>query len=164
MVSEKVLKELNDQVGREIFSSYLYLSMASYFDSVDLPGFATWMKVQAKEELGHAMRIYNFIYDRGGKVELPGFEKPRCEWESPLEVFENAYEHEKFVTNNIYSILEIAKQEKDYATEEFLQWFVKEQVEEELQVDVIMKRLQKLGDSAVGMYMLDKELGKRKDD
>jgi len=161
MISEKVLKALNEQIGKEIFSSYLYLSMASYFDAIDLPGFAKWMKVQATEELGHAKKIYGFIYDRGGRVELPAIEKPKCEWESPLRAFEDAYGHEVFITKSIYSILDIAKEEKDYATKEFLQWFVKEQVEEELQVELIVKNLKKLGDSPIAIYMLDKELGNR---
>jgi len=161
MISEKVLKALNEQLGKEVFSSYLYLSMASYFDAIDLPGFAKWMKVQATEELGHAKKIYEFIYDRGGRVELPAIEKPKCEWESPLKVFESAYEHERFITKSINSIVETARDDKDYATEQFLQWFVKEQVEEELQVELIVKNLKKLGDSPIAIYMLDKELGGR---
>jgi len=120
------------------------------------------MKIQAKEELGHAKKLYEFIYDRGGRVELPAIEKPKCEWESPLRAFEDAYGHEVFITKSIYSILDIAKEEKDYATKEFLQWFVKEQVEEELQVELIVKNLKKLGDSNQLQYnMLDKELGNR---
>ena len=102
MISEKVLKALNEQLGKEVFSSYLYLSMASYFDAIDLPGFAKWMKVQATEELGHAKKIYEFIYDRGGRVELPAIEKPKCEWESPLRAFEDAYGHEVFITKSIF--------------------------------------------------------------
>ncbi len=161
MISERVVKALNEQIGKEVFSSYLYLSMASYFDSIDLPGFAKWMKVQASEELGHAKKIYEFVYDRGGRVELPAIEKPKCEWEFPLRAFEDAYEHEVFITKSIHSILDIAREEKDYATNEFLQWFVKEQVEEELQVELIVKNLKRLGDSPVAIYMLDKELGSR---
>lgn len=161
MIGEKVAKALNEQVGKELFSAYLYLSMASYFDSADLPGFANWMKIQAKEELGHAMRIYDFLYERGARVELPALEKPTNEWESPLKAFQAAYEHERFVTESINKILELAKKEKDYATEQFLQWFVNEQVEEEAQTDVIVRKLKKLSDSPVALYMLDKELGSR---
>jgi ferritin len=160
-MSEKVLKALNEQVGKEIFSAYLYLSMATYFDAMDLPGFAKWMKVQAKEELGHAMKIYDFLYERGSKVELPALEKPKSSWKSPLEAFEAAYEHEKSITKSINNILEIARKEKDYATEQFLAWFIKEQVEEEAQTDLIVRKLKKLQDSPTGLYMLDRELGSR---
>lgn len=161
MISEKVAKHLNEQLGKELFSSYLYLSMASYFDSIDLTGFASWMKVQAKEELGHAMRIYDFLYERGARVELPALEKPKSEWESPLSAFKAAYEHERFVTESINKLLELAKKEKDYATEQFLQWFIEEQVEEEAQTELVVRKLQRLGDSYIALYMLDKELGSR---
>lgn len=163
MLSENVLKALNEQVGREVYSAYLYLSMASYFDAQDLPGFAKWMKIQAKEELGHAMKIYEYIYERNGRVELPALEKPRCEWESPLKAFEQAVEHEKYITKSIYSILELARAENDHATANFLQWFVKEQVEEEAQVELIVRKLSKVGDSGIGLYMMDRELGSRED-
>ncbi|ABS61228.1 ferritin [Fervidobacterium nodosum] len=161
MISEKVLKALNEQVGKEIFSSYLYLSMATYFDSIDLLGFGKWMKVQAREELGHAMKIYEFIYERGGRVELPAIEKPQSNWESPLKAFEAAYNHERFITESINKIYSLAKEENDYATQEFLNWFVKEQVEEEAQTELILKKLQKLQDSPTALYMLDKEVGSR---
>lgn len=161
MISEKILRVLNEQVGKELYSAYLYLSMATYFDAEDLQGFARWMKVQAKEELGHAMKIYEYIYERGGRVELPALEKPRCRWDSPLEAFKQALEHERFITSSIHSILELARAENDHATANFIQWFVKEQVEEEAQVELIVKKLQKLGDSPVAIYMLDRELGSR---
>ncbi|MFN3691896.1 MAG: ferritin [Fervidobacterium sp.] len=161
MINEKVAKHLNEQLGKELYSSYLYLSMASYFDSIDLTGFANWMKLQAKEELGHAMKIYDFLYERGTRAELPALEKPKSEWESPLSAFKAAYEHERFITESINKLLELAKEEKDYATEQFLQWFIKEQVEEEAQTELIVRKLQKLGDSYVALYMLDKELGSR---
>uniref|UniRef100_A0A7C5VM64 Ferritin n=1 Tax=Fervidobacterium thailandense TaxID=1008305 RepID=A0A7C5VM64_9BACT len=161
MIPEKVLKILNEQVGKELYSAYLYLSMASYFDAEDLQGFAHWMKIQAKEELGHAMKIYEFIYERGGRVELPALEKPRCHWSSPLEAFKQALEHERFITSSIHNILELARTENDHPTANFIQWFVKEQVEEEAQVELIVKKLQKLGDSPTALYMLDKELGNR---
>lgn len=161
MIPEKVLRLLNEQVGKEIYSAYLYLSMASYFDAEDFQGFAHWMKVQAKEELGHAMKIYEFIYERGGRVELPALEKPTCHWNSPLEAFKQALEHERFITSSIHNILELARTENDHPTANFIQWFVKEQVEEEAQVELIVKKLQKLGDSPVALYMLDRELGNR---
>ncbi|ODN30692.1 ferritin [Fervidobacterium thailandense] len=161
MIPEKVLKVLNEQVGKELYSAYLYLSMATYFDAEDLQGFAHWMKVQAKEELGHAMKIYEYIYERGGRVELPALEKPRCQWDSPLEAFKQALEHERFITSSIHNILELARAENDHPTANFIQWFVKEQVEEEAQVEFIVRKLQKLGDSPVALYMLDKDLGNR---
>ncbi|WP_448375510.1 ferritin [Fervidobacterium sp.] len=160
-MSEKVFKSLNEQLGKEIFSSYLYLSMATYFDSIDLQGFARWMKIQAKEELGHAMKIYEFLYERSSRVELPALEKPKNTWNNPLEAFEAALEHEKLITKSINTIFELAKEEKDYATEQFLSWFIKEQVEEEAQTDLIVRKLKKLQDSPTGLYMLDRELGSR---
>lgn len=163
MLSGTLLKALNEQVGRELYSAYLYLSMASYFDAQDLPGFARWMKIQAREELGHAMKIYEYIYERNGRVELPALEKPRCEWESPLKAFEQTVEHERYITKNIYAILELAKAENDHATTNFLQWFVKEQVEEEAQVELIVRKLTKIGDSGLALYMIDKELGSREE-
>ena len=135
--------------------------MATYFDSIDLLGFGKWMKVQAREELGHAMKIYEFIYERGGRVELPAIEKPQSNWESPLKAFEAAYNHERFITESINKIYSLAKEENDYATQEFLNWFVKEQVEEEAQTELILKKLQKLQDSPTALYMLDKEAGSR---
>ncbi|MCX7654756.1 MAG: ferritin [Fervidobacterium sp.] len=161
MIGEKVYKMLNEQVGKELYSAYLYLSMAAYFDAIDLPGFAKWMKVQAKEEVGHAMKIYEFIYERGERVEFPTLEKPQPSWESPLKAFEAAYTHERFVTESINKIYECAKEENDYATEQFLHWFIKEQVEEEAQTELIVRKLRKLQDSPTGLYMLDKELGSR---
>ncbi|MGB9613937.1 MAG: ferritin [Fervidobacterium sp.] len=161
MIGEKVLNALNEQVGKEMFSAYLYLSMASYFDSIDLMGFGKWMKIQAKEELGHAMKLYEYIYGRGGRVELPALQKPQHLWESPLKAFEAAYHHERFITESINKIYELAKEEKDYATEQFLQWYIKEQVEEEAQTELIYRKLQKFQDSPMGLYMLDKEVGSR---
>lgn len=163
MIKETVLKVLNEQVGKEIYSAYLYLSMASYFDSVDLLGFAHWMKIQAKEELTHAMKIYDFIYERGGRVELPHIDKPKSSWDSPLNVFEEVLNHERNVTSSINNILELAIQEKDYATMNFLQWFIEEQVEEEAQAEQVLKKLQKLSESPISIYMLDKELGNRQE-
>ena len=121
IISKKVEKALNSQVNAELFSAYLYLSMSADFESKSLTGFAKWLKIQAKEEVEHAMKIYNYLLERGGKVELEKIEKPKTEWETPLEAFNDAYEHEKKVTSLIYGLVEIAQAEKDYATNEMLQ-------------------------------------------
>lgn len=158
MIGEKVLRILNEQVASELRSAYLYLSMATYFDAEDLPGLARWMKVQAKEELEHAMKIYEFIYDRGGRVELTAIDKPESRWRNPLEVFERALEHERDVTRRIHNILEVVREEKDHATEEFIRWFISEQVEEEAQLERIVRKFRRLGGDPVSVYMLDREL------
>ncbi len=161
MINEKVAKLLDEQVGKEIASAYLYLSMASYLDAEDLPGFAQWMKVQAKEELGHAMKIYHYLYERGARVTLPAIEQPKTEWKSVEELFEHTYEHERKVTESIHNIYTAAKEVNDYGTLEFLNWFVKEQIEEESNAEQILRKVRKLKDSSMGIYMLDRELGSR---
>ena len=134
-MKEKVLKELNDQMNREMFSSYLYLSMAAYFEAEGLGGFSAWMEEQAKEEWFHAMKFYNFIHERNGRVALQAIKEPKFEWKSPLDVFKEAYKHEQFITGHINDLVNLAIKEKDHATQIFLQWFVTEQVEEESSVD-----------------------------
>ena len=161
MLTETVEKALNEQINRELFSAYLYLSMAADFESKNLAGFAKWMKAQSAEELNHAMKLFNYVLERGGHVELMAIEKPQQTWESPLKAFQDAYDHERFITQSIYSLLEIAQSAKDYGTMEFLQWYVKEQVEEEAQADHIVKKLEMINDAPAGMLMLDHELGQR---
>jgi ferritin len=145
-----------------MYSAYLYLAMNAYFQSINFNGFAQWMRVQCQEEMGHAMKIYDFITERGGRVALEAIDKPQSEWKSPLAAFEAAYKHEQKVTGLINGLVELAGKEKDHATGIFLQWFVSEQVEEEKNASEIVAKLQILKDSAGPMYMLDKELGKRK--
>ncbi|MDK2887026.1 MAG: ferritin [Thermosipho sp. (in: thermotogales)] len=161
MLNEKVEKALNEQIKKEIYSAYLYFSMATYFDSENLKGFANWMKKQAKEELDHAMRIYNYVYEKGGRVELQAIEKPKCKWDSPLAAFEEALAHEKFITDSIYKLYELTQEEKDYATSSMLKWFIDEQVEEESQTEEIVHKIKMLSSSPNGLYMLDRELGQR---
>ncbi|QTA38077.1 ferritin [Thermosipho ferrireducens] len=161
MLNERIEKALNEQIKKELASSYLYLSMAAYFDSENLSGFAHWMKLQAKEELNHAMKLYNYVYERGGKVELPALEKPKSEWASPLAAFEDAYKHERFITDSINKLYELSLEEKDYATASMLKWFIDEQVEEEANAENIVIKLKKLSGIPHGLYMLDKELGMR---
>jgi len=161
LLTETVEKALNEQINKELFSAYLYLSMAADFGSKNLAGFAKWMKAQSAEELNHAMKLFNYVLERGGHVELMAIEKPQQTWESPLKAFQDAYDHERFITQSIYSLLEIAQSAKDYGTMEFLQWYVKEQVEEEAQAEHVMKKLEMINDAPAGLLMLDHELGQR---
>jgi ferritin len=152
---------LNRQVNRELFSAYLYLSMSAYFSSVNLSGFAKWMRVQAKEERAHAMKIYEYILARGGKITLSDIEAPKAKWASASKVFEDVYAHEQKVTGMINALVELATKEKDHASFEMLQWFVKEQVEEEEHASEILVKVKTLGDVPGHLFYLDHELGKR---
>lgn len=161
MVSEKMQEALNKQLNAELYSSYLYLSMSAYFHSVNLAGFANWMRVQAQEELVHAMKFYDYVNQRGGRVTLLPVEGPPTEWHSPLAVFEDTYQHEQKVTGLIHELANLAVSENDHATKTFLQWFVTEQVEEEESADELVKKLKLIGDSANGLFMMDRELAQR---
>ena len=161
MLKEKIQKALNKQVNAELYSSYLYLAMAAYFETINLKGFANWMRVQTQEELVHAMKFYDFIIERGGKAVLSSIEGPRTEWPSPLAVFEHAYEHEQKVTGLINTLVDLSIAEQDHATNNFLQWFVAEQVEEEASADEVVQKIKLMGDASGGLFMLDSELGQR---
>jgi ferritin len=161
MLKEKMLKALNDQVNAEMFSSYLYLSMEAYFQSTGLPGFATWMQAQVQEEMMHGMKFYDFIHERGGKVTLEAIAKPESAWASPLAAFEAIQKHEEHVTGLINNLVDLAIGEKDHATNNFLQWFVSEQVEEEASVAAVVDKLRLIQDNPSGLFMMDAELGKR---
>ena len=161
MITDKMQAALNAQMNAEMYSSYLYLSMAAYFESRNLQGFAHWMHQQAKEEWVHAMKFYKFINDRMGRVIVREIEAPKTEWASPLEVFEDVAAHEAKVTALIGKLVEQAAAEKDHATAVFLNWFVQEQVEEEASADYIVQTLRAVGDSVGGLYQLDHRLGKR---
>jgi ferritin len=156
-----VEEALNDQIRKEFYSSYLYLSMAAQFESMNMKGFAHWMQVQASEETKHGMKIYGHVNERNGKVTLQAIEAPPSQWKSAKEIFTQAYKHEQKVTESINKIVELARAEKDNATEIFLQWFVNEQVEEEASTNEIIKKLELIGDSGPARIMLDAELGKR---
>ncbi|ABX30884.1 Ferroxidase [Petrotoga mobilis SJ95] len=160
-LEDKMLNALNEQINKEIFSAYLYYSMAAYFDSLNLEGFANWMKVQAKEELTHAQKLYDYIYDKGGIVELDNIDKPKKEWGSPLEAFKDAYDHELSVTQSIDKLVDLAKELNDHATQNFLQWFVNEQVEEEANTKKIVDTLQMIGESKTALFMFNGQLGSR---
>ena len=161
MIKKKIQQALNKQLNAELFSSYLYLSMSAYFESINLKGFANWMRVQAQEELVHAMKFYDFLLERGGKVNLSSIEGPPTEWASPLKVFEHVYQHEQKVTSLINDLVTLAISEKDYATSNFLQWFVSEQVEEEASADEVVQKLKLISDARSGLFMLDRELSQR---
>ncbi len=161
MIKESIQKAFNEQIKKELDSAYLYLSMAAYFDSQNLEGMAHWMKLQAKEEYKHAMKFYEHINERGGKVEFFALDQPVREWANPFEVFRHVYEHEQKVTASIYNLVELAKKENDHAAYVFLQWFVNEQVEEESNALKILQTLEKIKDVPVGIIMMDRELAKR---
>jgi ferritin len=161
MISKTMETALNKQVNREFYSEFLYLSMAGYFETLFLKGFAKWMRVQAKEEHTHAMKIYEFIIVRGGNVELGIIEAPKAKWASPGKVFEDAYAHEQKVTGFINSLVDLAVKEKDHATFEFLQWFVREQVEEEANANDVLSQIAIVGDIVGHLFCLDHQLGKR---
>ena len=162
MLGGKIVEALNRQINAEIYSAYLYLSMAAYFDSLGLKGFANWMRVQWQEELTHAMRIYDYVVDRGGRVRFYAIQEPPHEWDSPLAAFEHVYKHEVNVTKMIHELVELAMSEKDYATYNMLQWFVAEQVEEEANASEIVEKLRLIGDDGRGLLMLDRELAARR--
>lgn len=159
---DKELKDLlNQQINKEFYSAYLYLSMACYFDSVNLEGFSHWMKIQAKEEFSHAMKFYDFLIDRGEKVILEAIEKPPFNFNSVTDVFEKTLQHEKEITKNIEEIYQLAEKVNDRATSVFIQWFINEQVEEEKNVSVILEKLKMIKEHPQGILMLDSILAKR---
>lgn len=154
-------KALNQQLYEEIGSFYLYLAMAADFAAKQLPGMARWMEVQAREEMGHAMKFYRYILERGGTVSLQALPQPQGSWDSPLAAFSAALAHEQHITSCIHALVDLARQRKDYPTEAFLQWFVTEQVEEEAQLEPIIHRLKLVGDHPPALFMLDRELAAR---
>ena len=162
MLSKTMEEALNRQVNRELYSSYLYLGMSAYFETVNLKGFAGWMKIQADEERSHAMKIYEYIIARQGKVVLDTIEAPKGKWTSAGKVFDEVYAHEQKVTGMIDTLVDLAIKEKDHATFELLQWFVKEQVEEEANAAMITEKIKTVGDVPGHLFYLDHELGKRK--
>lgn len=161
MISEKIQDALNKQIVAELYSSYLYLSMSAYFESINLKGFAHWMRCQVQEEIVHAMKFYAFVNDRGGTVRLAGIDGPPTTWASPLAAFQDAYAHEQKVTRMINNLVDLAIAERDHASNAFLQWFVTEQVEEEASADEVVRKIHLAGDQGGGIFMLDRELATR---
>jgi ferritin len=161
MLKKKVLKALTCQINEEMYSGYLYLSMESYFHSISLSGFASWMRVQAQEELSHGMKLYDFVHERGGRVILDTINRPDSKWTTPLAAFEQVMTHEEKVTALINELMDLASAEQDHATKIFLQWFVSEQVEEEASVGEVLNKLRLIQNDSSGLFMLDAELAKR---
>lgn len=161
MLNEKILKALNQQLNLELSSSYEYLAMSAFFELSDLSGFASWMRIQSQEENAHASKIFDYILLTNGKVELAQINAPSFVYKSPKDAFEATYKHEQKVTASIHNLVGLAIETKDYATNNFLQWFVNEQVEEEANALKILERIKMIEDSKGGLLYLDKELGKR---
>lgn len=161
MLSKGIEQKLNDQVRKELFSAYLYLSMAAYFNEINLDGMANFFRVQAQEERDHGMMIFDFINDAGGKVKLQQIEAPKSDFNSIIEVFEIALDHEKGVTKSIYSIVDLANVEKDHKTIAFLKWFIDEQVEEEATAESNLSKIKLVDGDGRGILMVDQELAKR---
>jgi ferritin len=161
MLKKNMEDALNRQMNRELYSGYLYLSMAAYFESKDLKGFAHWMGSQAQEEYMHGMKFYNHIIQHGGRARMMDIEAPPMKWTSPLKVFEQTLKHEQAVTGLIHDLVELAKKSKDHATTKFLQWFVTEQVEEEEAASEVLERLKSIGKDANALCQLDRELATR---
>jgi len=163
-MNKEINNACNEQIQAEMYSAYLYLAMAAFLESEDMGGAASWMKYQAFEEMEHAMKFYDYVFQLGGVVELLEIEKPPSKFGTLLEVFQGALEHEKIVTGRINSLYEMALEKKDYPFQMFLQWFINEQVEEESTANEIISKIKAVGDSKEALYMLDQELGTRAPD
>lgn len=163
MISEKINNALNQQINKEFYSSYLYLSISAYLRESGLLGFARWTKMQAKEELLHGEKIFDFLIDRKGTVHLDKIEKPELNFETPLELFEFIYEHEQSITQAIMCVAQQAEEECDRTTLMFIDWYINEQVEEEYNVLKIIKKLKQFGTDSSSLYLIDKEAGERKE-
>ncbi len=161
MVSKKLETAINKQINAELWSAYLYLSMSMYFDNEGLPGIATWFKAQFFEEQDHAFKFMNYLSAKGNRVELKPIKEVPTKWKSPLDAFKDTLEHEKEVTGLINELVALAREENDYATENMLQWFVKEQVEEEDTAQGLIDSMKLIGDNGYGLYALDKEMEQR---
>jgi len=161
MINKTIQDAMNNQIQAELYSSYLYLSMAAFFESLNWGGFAHWMRRQSQEEVEHAMKFFAHINDRDGRVELKAIEAPPFAFESPVAVFTMAYEHEQKVTGLIHDLYKLATEQKDYPALSMLRWFVDEQVEEEKNTQAVVDKLDKIGESKMGYFMLDHELGQR---
>jgi len=161
MLMKKMEAALIDQINFELYSAYLYGSMVAYFESLQLPGFSNWMRVQIQEEMFHATKLFNFVFERDGRVKLKAIGEPPFEWKSPLDAFEEAHKHECLVSKRIHAIVDLARKEKDHAVESFLQWFVTEQIEEEASTKNISQQLRFIGRDPHALFMIDRELAQR---
>jgi len=161
MISKRLVDAFNEQINKELYSEYYYLTMAAWLDSENLPGCANFFKVQVEEERFHAMKMYDFVNERGGKIIMGAIKCPPVEFDSVLDVFEKAYEHEQLVTKLIYGLMDVAIEEKDHAAKSFLNWFIDEQVEEEASMDTIVGKLRMIGGNGHGLLMIDNDLSTR---
>ena len=161
MLNEKMEKEFNEQINKELFSAYLYLDMKSRFSEMNLQGFVNWMDVQVQEEKAHAMGMYDYVLERGGRVELLAIDKPEVEGKTPLEIFEQVLKNEEFVTSRINHLMDVADEVRDRAALSFLDWYLKEQVEEESNVGGVLATLRLIGEDKKALLMLDKDLAAR---
>jgi len=161
MIGNRMQDAMNEQIKHELESAYLYLAMVAYFRAESLDGMAQWMTLQSQEEVAHAMKFFNHIDERAGRVELKALSQPQKEWASPLEAFKSAHEHERFITGKINDLVKLASEEGDHAAEIMLQWFVTEQVEEESSTLKVVELLKRIGESGHGLIMADRELGTR---
>jgi len=161
MLSKKMEKALNEQINKEMYSAYLYMSMSAQSSNMGLPGFANWFMVQYKEEMEHAMKIYNYVDDQGGKIKLMAINEPPSDFKDPMDMFKRTLKHEQFVTKCINELVNLSIKEKDHATQIFLQWFVTEQIEEEGNDNEIISKLELAGTKGNGLFMVDKELSTR---
>ncbi len=161
MLNEKMQQAFNDQINKELYSEYLYLAMKALFEEMNLPGFVNWFDVQVQEERAHGLGMYDYVHERGGHVELFAIDKPEVKGKTPVEIFEQVLEHEQFVTSRINALMDVAEEVKDRAALSFLDWYLKEQVEEESNVGGVLANLKLIGDDKKGLFMLDKELASR---
>jgi len=161
MINKKMQDAINEQIKNELYSAYLYLAMSAHFEAQNLPGFATWLRVQFEEEQEHALKFFDYLLERGGTVELKAIDKPPASWASPLEAFREVLAHEQKVTSLIHNLYKLALEENDYASQVMLQWFISEQVEEEKNASEIVAQLELIEAHGTAVLMLDHQLGKR---
>jgi ferritin len=160
-MDKKMLEILNEQINKEMYSANLYLSMNAYFTSKNLPGFANYMRVQYQEEMSHALKLFDYLLERGERAILTKIEAVKIEWEGPIDVLEDTYKHEQFITQSINNVLGVAHEVKDYATINMLQWYINEQVEEEAHVSAVLEQLKMVEGKGTGLFMLDREMQTR---
>jgi ferritin len=163
MLNTTVQNAINEQIKNELYSAYLYLAMSAHFEAANLPGIAKWMRFQSNEEVEHAMKFFDYVNDRGGRVTLKAIDQPQSEWSSALVAFEQVLEHEQKVTSMIHSLYALASKENDYPTQVLMHWYIDEQVEEEKNATLIVEQMRMIGDHPGALLMLDHRLGKREE-
>ncbi|MFO7991723.1 MAG: ferritin [Thermoplasmata archaeon] len=161
MIDKEMVESINAQINAEIYSAYLYLAMAADFADKNLAGFENWMRIQYQEEMSHAMKFYDYLQERGGRVKLSAIDEPKDEWDNPLDAFEDALEHERYVTSRIHDMVDLAEEKKDRATYNMLQWYVDEQVEEEDNAETIVEKLKMIGNDTSALMMYDQKMEER---